>query len=150
MRQTVMTSILAGITIFMVGGLDVSAGDQTNNWTLVDGDQIGYRNAKEEEIVCQGTLTVENYGQPGVQYFRVPNNYWLKTKKEKLSLSIQDTIFPPLDGKSVEVKGKMRTDHPSGHKRLWVGWIRLVETKAEHHAGGYSVKPQAAPLKPSA
>jgi len=95
-------------------------------WQLVSAEQPSYVRLKTKERAFVGTLIVEDYGKPGVVYVRAPNHYWLATEVGvRLPLSINDTLFPPLHKKRVEVKGKMQKDLQE-KDRLFVGWIREI------------------------
>jgi hypothetical protein len=103
------------------------ADNSTDRWQLVSAEQPSYRNLTAEEVTLTGTMMVENYGKPGVSYVRAPHNYWLVTDdKKRVALSINDSLFPPLDGKKVKVKGKWQAAGLN-EKQLFVGWIKTLE-----------------------
>ena len=100
----------------------LNAADDNTNWLAVDGKKPHYAKVEGKEVVLKGTLIVENYGKPGENYFRPPHNYWLKTDDKKISLSINDAVFPKYDKKLVEVKGKYTKNN-----FFMVGWIRTTK-----------------------
>jgi hypothetical protein len=129
-RMTTVILIGALLGILMLPDSALAAENVTSDWKVVNGQQPLYLKSKQKEIVLKGTLIVENYGEPGVQYFRVPHNYWLVIGDKKISLAINDRVFPPLDKKSVEVKGKIQKKQ-NGKESMLVGWIRVVDSPAE-------------------
>ena len=142
----VMTPLIAGVGLLAAPD-PASGGHSPEEWTVVSGQQASYTNSAGQEIVLRGKLIVENYGKPNVSYLRVPYNYWLETGDQKVSLGINDRVFPTLDKKTVEVKGKMQKDQ-NGQDRMLVGWVRLLSSTAAQQRSGDS--PPATPSSKSA
>jgi hypothetical protein len=119
---------LASVTFTITGhGGTVKAAD----WTIVWQDPAAYEKLPGEEVLLRGELEVENYGKPDVKYGRAPLRYWLWTDGRKLAVSPpRDSLLLPLDGRVVEVKGKIQTD-PQGHETVWVRSIRPADTASE-------------------
>jgi hypothetical protein len=125
----VLFLLIAGITVLQMAVPVHSEDNAQKQWRVVDGKLATYLNAKEKEVVLQGTLIAEYYGKPGARYIRAPYNYWLKTKDQKFALGACDGIYMPLDKKTIEVKGKIKKN-PKGVAHLLVGWIRVVDESA--------------------
>ena len=103
------------------------------DWTVIWDDPAAYGELPGEEVLLRGELVVENYGKPGVKYVRAPLRYWLRTDGRAMALSPpRDSFLMPLDGRIVEVKGKVKPD-PKGHDTLWVRLIRPVDKGPDSH-----------------
>jgi hypothetical protein len=126
---TRMVLLIAGIAVLQMAVPVLAEDNAQKEWIVVDGKLATYLNAKEKEVVLQGTLIAEYYGKPGERYIRAPYNYWLKTKDQNFALGPNDSVYMLLDKKTIEVKGKIKKN-PKRVAHLLVGWIRVVDESA--------------------
>ncbi len=127
----VITAILA-FTLLSSSWVVAVEVKETGEWIVVWDDPAAYGRLQGQEIALEGRLIVENYGKPGERYIRAPLRYWLQTPERRLPLSPpRDSVLMPLDGKTVQIKGKLQTD-AGGNETLWVRLIRVSCAREEH------------------
>ncbi len=130
-RAVVVIAVVLAFTLLRASWVMPMVVKEAGEWIVVWDEPAAYGRLQGDEITLEGRLIVENYGRPGERYIRAPLRYWLQTPERKLPLSPpRDSVFMPLDGKTVQIKGKLHSD-PGGIETLWVRLIRVSRSEEE-------------------